>query len=194
MTNSAYRNSVATIFFDRFMPALIASDDLLFTSVLVITLLYLWDSLHPKVVVEHAPKLVRKEKPLVHEASTAISVDKKESREHIHVANAPQKQLVLPYLPGCEPDGPAAREMQTKYPETHINDIVRYLVARKGNVPAASEMLEKCNAWRQKNFPLKKADVGPAYETGCMFYHGVAKDGSPVIYFRSDAIVWVSCV
>ena len=74
--------------------------------------------------------------------------------------------------------------MMAKYPDTSIEDIVRYLVARKGSVPAASEMLEKCQVWRSKNFPLKKEQISIVYNTGCMFYHGVARDGTPVIYFR----------
>jgi hypothetical protein len=94
------------------------------------------------------------------------------------------RQLVLPYLPGCEPDGPAAKEMIAKYPDTSVEDIVRYLVARKGNVQAASEMLEKCVDWRAKSFPLKRSALQVVYDSKVMFYHGTARDGTPVIYFR----------
>ena len=95
-----------------------------------------------------------------------------------------KKKKELPFLPGCEPDGEAALEMIAKYPDIDTDDIVRYLVARKGSVQDASDMLDKVNEWRAKHFPLKKADMKPAIETGCMFAHGVALDKSPVIYFR----------
>ena len=71
-----------------------------------------------------------------------------------------------------------------KYPDVSIEDIVRYLVARKGAVPAASDMLEKCQQWRANHSPLKKVAVTPAMSSKCFFYHGTARDGTPVIYFR----------
>lgn len=92
------------------------------------------------------------------------------------------KPLTAP--PGCEPDGPASVELSKLYPNLSQTDILRYLVARKGNVTQASEMIEKYDAWRAKNFPLKKEQMRPAFETGCIFSHGEAMDGSPVLYFR----------
>jgi hypothetical protein len=74
--------------------------------------------------------------------------------------------------------------MIAKYPNTKLEDIVRYLVARKGNVQAASDMLEKCDAWRAANFPLKRSLLKDVYKSKVMFYHGTARDGTPVIYFR----------
>jgi hypothetical protein len=65
-----------------------------------------------------------------------------------------------------------------------VEDIVRYLVARKGNVAAASEMLEKYVAWRKEHFPLKRADVGAILQSNVLFHHGAARDGTPVMYFR----------
>ena len=44
----------------------------------------------------------------------------------------------LPYLPGCEPDGPAAKEMEKLFPDASIPDIIRFLVARKGDVAKAA--------------------------------------------------------
>lgn len=89
---------------------------------------------------------------------------------------------VLP--PGCEPYGPNANAMAAKFSQLTRPDIVRYLVARKGNVALAEEMAEKCLAWRAKTFPLKKEDVEAAMNTGCFFPHRTARDGSPVVYMR----------
>lgn len=63
---------------------------------------------------------------------------------------------VLSPPPGCEPDGPASKELLKLHPDLSPADIIRYLVARKGNVTQASGMIEKYEAWRSKYFPLKK--------------------------------------
>lgn len=93
-------------------------------------------------------------------------------------------KITFPYMPGCEPDCPAALALAAKYPELTRPDIVRYLVARKGNQKAAEEMIDKCLTWRRTVFPLKKADVAAAFGTKCFFPYGRAKDGSPVVYMR----------
>lgn len=186
----------------------IASDDLLLASVLLFSLLTLWDSLNQSVVtekiekqrdiVEHPQKVKQPtkliEKPVEKKSKNESVKEKKpvaikaSGETSDGVTSTPvvaaKKKKELPFLPGCEPDGAAAKEMMTKYPDVDIEDIVRYLVARKGNVKDASEMLEKVKVWRAKHFPLKRADMKPAIETGCMFAHGHAKDKSPVIYFR----------
>jgi hypothetical protein len=82
----------------------------------------------------------------------------------------------------------------------------RFLVARKGNVKAAEEMIVKYSHWRSCKFPLKKSTVEAAFMTNCFFPYGRyvscryiccvlaratptitdvrAKDGSPVVYMR----------
>ena len=87
-------------------------------------------------------------------------------------------------LPGCEIDGPAYKELSKKYPNLAAVDVQRYLVARKGVVSAASEMIDKYDVWRAKNFPLKKEQMRSAFDTNCIFSHGEARDGSPILYFR----------
>jgi len=91
----------------------------------------------------------------------------------------------LPYLQGCEPDSEAAQEMKSRYPDATIADIVRFLVARKGDVALAAEMYEKATAWHKANLPLKRSDeVMAAMQTRCFFPFGKAKDGTPILYFR----------
>jgi hypothetical protein len=182
------------------MSALVANDDLLLMSILTFSLLYLWDSLsRTDSQSSNATQAVHQESietistPQVAAKSVSVPVHEVKEENAEQVAASPQsvaitptgsRNVVLPYLPGCEPDGAAAKEMIAKYPDASIEDIVRYLVARKGNVPAASEMLEKCRVWRGKNFPLKRDIISVVYGTNCMFYHGTARDGTPVIYFR----------
>lgn len=94
------------------------------------------------------------------------------------------KKISDPIMAGCEPDSDAAMELKEKFPELQLVDIVRFLVARKGNTRAAEEMIEKWKAWKSSYFPLKKADVQAAIETKCFFPFGQSKDGSPVVYMR----------
>lgn len=47
-----------------------------------------------------------------------------------------------------------------------------------------SEKVVKSAEWRAKNFPLRKTEMAPIYNSKVMFYHGKARDGSPVLYFR----------
>lgn len=91
---------------------------------------------------------------------------------------------LFPYLPGCEPDGKAALQMQKLFPTVSRLDIVRFLVARKGNISLASEMLKKARDWKNANIPAKRSLVENVYKTGCFISKGYAKDGSPVVYFR----------
>ncbi len=87
-------------------------------------------------------------------------------------------------MPGCEPNCAGAIELHEKFPQLSRTDIVRFLVARKGVVKLADEMIEKCLAWRSSYFPLKKKDVEVAFKTECFVPFGQAKDGSPVVYMR----------
>lgn len=89
-----------------------------------------------------------------------------------------------PTLPGCEPDGPAAAEMQRLFPKCGKLDVIRFLVARKGNVELAAEMMRKALEWRHANLPVKRSQVEAAVRSGCFLPKGEAKDGSPIIYFR----------
>ena len=96
-----------------------------------------------------------------------------------------EKRLsLLPKLPGCEPDGAAAEEMRKIFPNESIVDIVRYLVARKGNVEQAAAMMKSAVDWHSSSFPSKELEIVPALQTGCFFSHGTALDGTPILFFR----------
>ena len=190
------------------MASLFSNDDLLILTIIAIALLYLWDQsskLREDAGISSDTLSIQRENiiSVMHSdidstqkssliTSTVLSTDESviidEVVKRVSIANKPSIGVsagkVLPYLPGCEPDGAAAKEMLAKYPDLCVEDAVRFLVARKGSVVAASEMYDKYLIWRSKNFPLKKEVVKPAYDTRCMFFHGFARDGSPVIYFR----------
>jgi hypothetical protein len=94
---------------------------------------------------------------------------------------------VLPNIPGCEPHSTAAQQMQSKFPDADIVDIVRFLIARKGDVALATEMMTKALAWHSSNFPLKRSpEILAAINTRCFFQFGQARDGTPVVYFRGS--------
>eukprot|EP01031_Cornospumella_fuschlensis_P022976 gene22976-27957_t len=94
------------------------------------------------------------------------------------------RKILFPFMPGCEPDGPNALELQAKFPTLTRPDIVRFLVARKGNLKAAEEMVVKYMAWRSKHFPLQKEVLRNAFATKCFFPYKCAKDGTPCVYMR----------
>jgi hypothetical protein len=63
-------------------------------------------------------------------------------------------------------------------------DIVRFLVARKGSVQLADEMIVKEREWHRQYFPVRRDDVRAAIESRCFFPFGRARDGSPVVFMR----------
>jgi hypothetical protein len=87
-------------------------------------------------------------------------------------------------LPGCEHDGPAAKQMKVLFPDQKLSDIIRFLIARKGDVTAAAEMMRNTIAWRKATFPIPREEINDALSTKCFFVHGKAKDGTPILYFR----------
>ena len=94
-------------------------------------------------------------------------------------------EKIMPNLPdNCQPDCPGAIQVKTALPQLSKTDVVRYLVARKGNPEHAIEMAKKSLEWRASTFPLKKKDVASALNTKCFFPFGRARDGSPVLYMR----------
>jgi hypothetical protein len=78
----------------------------------------------------------------------------------------------LPKFPNCEYDGEAANEMKNIFPGKSIVDIVRFLVARKGNVEQASTMMKAALEWHSNNFPSKNEEIIPALKSKCFFSHG----------------------
>lgn len=117
----------------------------------------------------------------VSESITNIVMKAESSKEAIEEI---VKKIIFPLPPGCEPFGPNANYIAEKIPQLSRPDIVRFLVARKGNVQMATEMAEKCLEWRASVFPLKKDDLRAAINTGCFFPYRTARDGTPVVYMR----------
>lgn len=127
------------------------------------------DSPHPRVSIKSP-----------HRRSTAPS------NSPAALISASNRQKQLPYLPRCEVDGPAVAQMKEIFGEnTDVVDIVRFLVARKGCVEQAAELMKKANAWHAANLPVKRTpSIEGAARTGSFFPHGKTKDGTPVLYFR----------
>lgn len=111
-------------------------------------------------------------------ANKVVQVDTRETIEAL------TSKIMDPMLAGCEPFGSNANYMAEKYPNLTRADISRFLVARKGNVAAASEMAEKCMEWRASVFPVSKEDLRAAIGTQCFFPFGNARDGTPCVYMR----------
>lgn len=93
-------------------------------------------------------------------------------------------RIIFPFMTGCEPFGDNADYLATKYPTLSRPDIVRYLVARKGNVKASEEMLLASMKWFDTHFPLSQTAVQTALNSQCFFPYGRAKDGTPIVYMR----------
>jgi CRAL/TRIO domain len=95
-----------------------------------------------------------------------------------------QRLALLQKLPGCEFDGHAAQEMRRMFPDVNIVDILRFLLARKGNLDQAAAMMRSALDWHSSNFPTKNVEIVRALQTGCFFYHGKALDGTPILFMR----------
>jgi hypothetical protein len=64
-------------------------------------------------------------------------------------------------------------------------DLYRFLIARKGSVEDAKEAILATIQWRLEHFPIKRSAIQGPLNTGCFFFHGKARDGSPVFHFRN---------
>jgi hypothetical protein len=88
-------------------------------------------------------------------------------------------------LPGCEFDGVAMGEMMQAFPDEQKLDVHRFLIARKGDVRAAIEMMKNSLKWRKENLPATLATIGDALSLNCLFVGKPALDGTATLYFRS---------
>ena len=88
-------------------------------------------------------------------------------------------------LPGCEFDGAAMNQMMTNFPGESRIDVHRFLIARKGNVKAATDMMKNSIKWRKENLPATVETIGDALNLNCLFIGKPALDGSATLYFRS---------
>lgn len=103
----------------------------------------------------------------------------------IAVGSVEEKRLaLLPKLPNCDPDGQTALQMRKLFPDQSIVDIIRFLIARKGNLEQATKMMRAAVDWHSSHFPSKKHEIIPALQTGCFFAHGKALDGTPILFMR----------
>jgi hypothetical protein len=92
---------------------------------------------------------------------------------------------ILPEMKDCEYDGENAKEMKKKFPSASKSCIVRFLVARKGNLKNAIKMYTAHEKWRSLNYPLSaKKGLIAALNTNAFSIGGVAKNGTPLIHFR----------
>ena len=92
---------------------------------------------------------------------------------------------LIPFLPNCDVDSIGAKEMRKLFPDDNIIDILRFLIARKGDVNLAADMMRKSKAWHQKNLPIHlSSEITAISNLKCFFFHKTARDGTPVLYFR----------
>ena len=64
-------------------------------------------------------------------------------------------------------------------------NVHRFLIARRGDISLAAEMMTNSIQWRQKNLPATLETIGGALECNCLFVGKPALDGTATIYFRS---------
>lgn len=95
-------------------------------------------------------------------------------------------QLIAMNLGNVDTTVESIQQMMKMFPSESVNTILRFLIARKGNVKLASDMLEACCKWRTENLPVDLGLVAPAFKSKCMFIHGNALDGTPALYFRGS--------
>ena len=71
--------------------------------------------------------------------------------------------------PGCESDGPNIAELCSMFPDVSKQDLMRFLVARKGSVSLAAEMFSNARAWLADHVPASISSAGEAAATKCLF-------------------------
>lgn len=93
--------------------------------------------------------------------------------------------LGLPVVPGCELESVGIKKMASRFPGIKKADLVRFLVARKGNVEDAILMMQKAVKWHESNLPLRSTpEVLRAISVKAFFPFGTDRDGAPILYFR----------
>lgn len=75
----------------------------------------------------------------------------------------------LQIIPGCETDGPNIAELCSMFPDVSKQDLMRFLVARKGSVSLAAEMFSNARAWLASHVPASISIAGEAAATKCLF-------------------------
>lgn len=81
-------------------------------------------------------------------------------------------KIICPFMPGCEPFGPEAEELASLFRDLNRVDIVRFLVARKGNVRLAEEMIRNERIWHASKYPVSKRALKGALETNYVVPYG----------------------
>lgn len=105
-----------------------------------------------------------------------------------------QPSIGLPNIPGMEYNSSLTlkmlQEMSKEFPKSEgysitKSDVVRFLVARKGNYQLSTEMMRKSLVWHKQHLPLSPSpELLRCLSTKCFFPHGVDRDGAPVLFFR----------
>lgn len=108
---------------------------------------------------------------------STVSPNDAEIREELN-------RIMNPLPVGCEYLGENYLTLKKKYPSLTPVDIVRFLVARKGNIANAEQMIDKYLAWKLEHFPIKHSTVKNAFLSKCFFPYGRSRDGSPIVIMR----------
>lgn len=108
------------------------------------------------------------------------------SRQHVHKSGrGKSKNIIISGKSGTITITPAlVNAMAKKFPDQKRTTLVRFLVGRKASLTDAIVMLENYLEWYKNNMPPSLEVASAALGTKCMFTHGTALDGSPILYFR----------
>jgi hypothetical protein len=81
----------------------------------------------------------------------------------------------------------AYRLMREQFPNEVADDetIIRFLLARSGDVQKASTMLSTHINWREKNYPILKSQVINELRKGKLHLYGYDKDGHPLTVYSA---------
>lgn len=95
-----------------------------------------------------AAALCRYVPPKIHVFELSADVESEfTSSEETKEQPVESKVIGLPNVPGCELSSHGVAKMAEEFPAATKADLVRFLVARKGNLEAASEMYRKATTW-----------------------------------------------
>jgi hypothetical protein len=96
-----------------------------------------------------AAALCRYVPPKITIFETSIDLENEFTSSEESKETQPSESVVigLPKVPGCELGSHSVARMAEDFPAATKADLVRFLVARKGNLEAATEMYRKAAAW-----------------------------------------------
>lgn len=75
--------------------------------------------------------------------------------------------------------------LRGRFPSENDETLARFLIARKGDVDKASDMLGKHLSWRSETFPIyKESCMGELRKNKCHI-HGTDREGHPLFVWKS---------